>query len=87
MNRDARTLLSLVATGRMSSTEAERWLDASREERLARSENRWIFTALIAAALVQFWPAVTTISQWTATQLPQALTHLQHALSFFTAQL
>ncbi|WP_058185630.1 hypothetical protein [Terracidiphilus gabretensis] len=85
MNQYVRTLLSLVAAGRMSSTEAERWLAASREERLARSENRWIFTALVAAVLVQFWPAVTTVSQWTATQLPQALTHLQHVLSFFAA--
>jgi hypothetical protein len=87
MNRDARTLLSLVAAGRMSSAEAERWLAASREERLVKSENRWIFAALAMATLAQFWPGLTVVaSQW-ATQLPQALTHLQHALSSFAVLL
>ena len=83
MNRDERTLLSLVAAGRMSSAEAERWLAASREERLARRENRWILAALAVATLAQFWPVVTTVTQWAIT-LPQTLTHLQHALSSFT---
>jgi hypothetical protein len=87
MNQDTRALLSLVASGRMSSAEAERWLAASREERLAKSENRWIFAAGAMAVLAQFWPAVTTASQWTATHLPQAFTHLQHALSLFAVKL
>jgi hypothetical protein len=86
MNQDVRTLLSLVAAGRLTSAEAERWLAAGREERLVSSENRWILGTLAIAALVQFWPAVSTVSQWT-TQLPQALTHLQHALSSFAAVL
>jgi hypothetical protein len=87
MNQDSRTLLSLVAAGRMTSAEAERWLAASREERLASSENRWILAALAIAALGQFWPIVTTVSQWTAAHLPQALTHLEYALTLFAAQL
>jgi type VI protein secretion system component VasF len=87
MNQDVRTLLSLVATGRMSSAEAERWLAANQEERLAKSENRWIFAALAMATLAQFWPGLTVVaSQWTM-QLPQALTNLQHALSSFAVVL
>lgn len=87
MNQDSRTLLSLVAAGRMTSVEAERWLAASREEHLASNEDHWILAALAIAALVQFWPIVTTVSQWTAAYLPQVLTHLEHALSLFAAQI
>jgi hypothetical protein len=80
MDQDACTLLSLVATGRMSSAEAERWLAASREDRLERSlessENRWILAALILAALMQFGPAVT-----------QFLPELRHLISLVTGQI
>jgi hypothetical protein len=56
MNQDSRTLLSLVATGRMTAAEAERWLAASREERKDREETRWILAALSVAVLIQVWP-------------------------------
>jgi hypothetical protein len=82
MNQDSRTLLSLVATGRMTSAEAERWLVASREEREERNEWRWVLLALTATALTQFCPALTAALQWAAVHLPQ----LQHALSALTGQ-
>jgi hypothetical protein len=70
MNRDERRLLSLVAKGRMSSAEAERWLAASREERLVRSENRWVFGVAVVAVIAGFWPTVATVSQWAVVHLP-----------------
>jgi hypothetical protein len=76
MNQDSRTLLSLVAAGRITSAEAERWLAASREERNESHEDRWIVTALVLVTLVQFGPALT-----------QFLTPLRHLLSLITGQL
>ncbi len=70
MNRDARSLLKLVAAGRMTSAEAERWLAVGREERLARSENRWVFCVAVVAMLAGCWPTVTAVSQWAAVHLP-----------------
>ena len=56
MNQDSRMLLSLVATGRMTVTEAERWMAASREEHQERNETRLIFAVVFVALLVQAWP-------------------------------
>jgi hypothetical protein len=56
MNHDSRKLLSLVATGRMTAAEAERWRAASREENLDRSETRWILAALAVTVFMQMGP-------------------------------
>ena len=47
MADDSRELLSLVAAGRMSAEQAERWLVARRTDR----EEIWIFVALVVAVL------------------------------------
>jgi hypothetical protein len=86
MNQDSRTLLSLVAAGRMTSAEAERWLAASRQERLDRSEQRWVLVALALAAVTQLAPALTESLHWVGAQLPQALTGLHHLAMMITSQ-
>jgi len=48
MQSDRRTILSLVATGRITSTEAERLLVLSNE----RTETIWALAACLAAALL-----------------------------------
>lgn len=47
MANDSRALLSLVAAGRMSADQAERWLAARRADR----EEIWIFAALVVVVL------------------------------------
>jgi hypothetical protein len=63
MNRDSRMLLSLVATGRMTAAEAERWMAASREERQDRNETRWIVAVLVAILFLQAWPLLAGLRQ------------------------
>jgi hypothetical protein len=59
MANDSRELLSLVAAGRMSAEQAERWLVARRADR----EEIWIFAALVVAVLA--WsPAAQAVLQW-----------------------
>ena len=63
MNQDSRTLLSLVATGRMTAAEAERWMAASSQERQDRNETRWILVALAVTALMQMGPLLDGLRQ------------------------
>jgi len=64
MADDSRELLSLVAAGRMSAEQAERWLVARRTDR----EEIWIFVALVVAVLA--WsPAAQAVLH----SLPQSL--------------
>jgi hypothetical protein len=59
MANDSRELLSLVAAGRMSAEQAERWLAVRRADR----EEIWIFAALVIAVLA--WsPAAQALLQW-----------------------
>jgi hypothetical protein len=59
MANDSRELLSLVAAGRMSAEQAERWLAARRLDQ----EEIWIFAALVIAVLA--WsPAAQAVLQW-----------------------
>lgn len=70
MNQDSRTLLSLVAAGRMTSAEAERWLAAITEERRNRSqdrsETRWVLAALAATVLMHARPLLPGLSHITS---------------------
>jgi hypothetical protein len=67
MRNDRRTILSLVALGRITPGEAERLLIAWNEGR----EGLWIFVACIAAAL---------LAQVNPQQGVEALKHIAHAL-------
>jgi hypothetical protein len=62
MNTDRRTILSLVALGRISPAEAERLLIVWNEG----WDNSWLFIALIVALVMAVF------------DLPQALTSLAH---------
>lgn len=66
MANDSRALLSLVAAGRMSADQAERWLSARRADR----EERWILVVL-AVAVLAWSPAAQTalhhLPQWLQT--------------------
>ncbi len=66
MKKDRRTILSLVALGRITPVEAERLLIVWNEAR----EGAWIFTACVAAAL---------LTQVNLPQLLPGLTHIAHA--------
>ena len=81
MHTDRRTILSLVALGRINAAEAERLLIAWNEQR----EGAWIFTTCIALALL----AQVNVQQGLSILLHFAHTllagdSLHHALTLFT---
>lgn len=83
MHTDRRTILSLIAAGRITPADAERLLVLSNE----RAETIWTLAACIAAALLMqspwhlLWPDALSMLRAAMTELPAAIHQLQIAVT------